>query len=381
MLDFYPIKMETANGPLNIDLRNDVTRRFNVEGAKILHDENPGVTVVRYPNDGRDIAALWFNDPSDKGLFTLEALQQFESQLRELATNDEISGLVFTDNMPEEGKVSFFGINVDQVFGPIFEGVSRGEREEMENLLRIGQRISESIYMYPKPVVGAMRRLAVGGGFEFMIPTHHIVQGPRAAYSLPECQLDVPAFVRERYGHDLDLGNPDYQSGSVLFPGWIGNVLLYNKLIAAGTAPEDATQIVDDFTFNGTALKADEARQLGVADAYVAEDAQMIDAAAEFIHRDFTPRPNNLLSLPAHLPATHENYNTLGKHAGALLLYQHELDAEPYDRIGERALQLMMNAMHYGLRVEGPLPYREYARRFSGDAFFAPGEQQTSTGI
>lgn len=343
---------------MEIEFRNQVTNHFNVEGSRVLHHENPGVTVIGYPARNGDIAAVWFNDPTGKGLFTLEGLNQFESQLGRLAEDERIEGVVFTDNMSEEGKVSFFGIDVDQVFGPIFEDVSKGQRDGMEYLLRIGQRISERIYTYPKPVVGAMRRLAVGGGFEFMIPTHHIIQGPRAAYSLPECQLDVPTFVRERYGHDLDLGNPDYRSGSVLFPGWIGNVVLYNKLVEGGTDPVVAAKVVDDFTFNNTTFNAVQADELGIADSTVSEDAQMVDVAVSFItYRNFVQRPTNFLRLSREIPLEHANYDTHGKSAGATLLYQNGVPQQPYDLIGERAIQLMMNAMHDGLSVGGRLPY------------------------
>ena len=347
-----------------LELKNNVTQQLDVEGYQVRFHENPGITVVQLPAY-RDIAVVWFNDPTEKGLFTLEGLAQYEAQLDILAQDSSIAGLILTGNLPEDGKVSFYGVNVKDVFGPIFEALSNGNSQPMEELLRIGQRVSEKKYTFPKPLVGGVRRLAVGGGFEFMIPTSHIVQGKDAAYSLPECQLDVPKFVQKRFQYELQLGNPNYQSGSVLFPGWIGNVLLYNKLIETGMPMEDAVQEVEDFTFNGKRLSASEAHDLRVADATVESDKDIIARSVEYINQvSFIPKPNNLLSLPNQRPTNPATYDTPGKVAGATLLYVHQKEMEPYSQVGERAVKLMVNAMWHGLSVDGPLPYEEYSHLF-----------------
>jgi len=353
----------------DIDLRNSVTRSLDIAGAEVLHHKSPGITIVEFPHNGENVTALWFNDRSEpdkpeRGFFTLEGLSQFQENLSLIAKDHSLAGIIFTDNLPEESKVSFYGIDIKNVFGPIFEKLSHGDTGEMEALLRQGQRISEKIYSYSKPFVAAARRLAVGGGFEFMIPAHHIVQGQQASYSLPECQLDVPTFIRDRAKYDLQLGNPNYRNGKVLFPGWIGNVLLYDKLSNKAEAhTETVTQVVEEFTFNGKMLSATEASILGLADKTVESDSDIIPTAADYITDTFWPLrvAGRGLHLPNVRPENPAVYDTPGKIAGADLLYHHSVRLYPDFVVAERAVELMIDAMWYGLSVKGSLPYHNDA--------------------
>jgi len=352
---------------LNAELRNSVTRSLDVSGAEVLHHKSPGITIVDFPHNGENVAAIWFNDRSEpdkpeRGFFTLEGLSQFQENLSLIAKDHSLTGIIFTDNLPEESKVSFYGIDIKNVFGPIFERLSHGEAGEMEALLRQGQRISEKIYSYSKPFVAAARRLAVGGGFEFMIPAHRIIQGQQASYQLPECQLDVPQFVKERAKYDLQLGNPNYRNGKVLFPGWIGNALLSEKLHKAKIPAETINQVVDEFTFNGKIITSAEAANLRLADKTVESDSDIIPVAADYITDTFWPL--RVVGSGLRLPKRPENptiYDTPGKIAGAELLYHHSDKPQPNFILAEKAVELMIDAMWYGLSVKGSLPYHNDA--------------------
>lgn len=340
----------------SLDLRNDVTRSMDIAGAEILHHDSPGITIVKYPTEGRDIVGMWFNDESEKGLITYAGLEQMEWAIRTFSEDSRLGGLVLTDN--NSGRVSQYGMDVVREFGPIFERASYGEYADMETLLQIGQRIVTLIHGSRKPIIAGVRGLIVGGGFEFAIPSHFIMQGEGAKYALPECQLDVIEFARSK-GVELDIAKTELKNGKVLFPGWLGMVHLLRKYYERGMVWENAVQIVEEFTFNGMTIDSEMAYKTGLADITV-DDGRMMEFAAELINSgEILTVRDDYLHLPIWRPKNPAPIDTPGKEAGRKLLYDHYGNAVRYGDLTVRANKLMINAMHIGLSVDGQLPYPE----------------------
>ncbi len=319
-----------------MQLRNNITR--NLEGSDVLYDSNPGITVVNY----RGVGFAWFNSVEGRGLITSEGLRQFGDALEDLELS--LDGIVLTDNLPEQSAVSMYGVDIIREFVPAFEDVAKGDGQKMANLLRAGQEVVEMIYTYDKPVVGLARKLVLGGGFELMLATRSIVQSSKASYWLPECGLDVPAFVKERYAVEMHL--PGLKEGKVLFPGWFGHFLLYNK-VWRNCDERDANEIVDRVTFDCERIESVRAVECGLADTYLSE-ALLFEAAVHYakhsnpLHRNLDPS----LLVPRALSRGH---SSPGAEAAQRMLMYYRGPLATFSDVGERTVEYMLGAMRKGL--------------------------------
>jgi hypothetical protein len=177
--------------------------------------------------------------------------------------------------------------------------------------------------------------------------------------------LDVPDFIINKAGYELNINNPDYRTGKVLFPGWLGHLRLFNKLTKKGFSEAVATQLMEDFAFNGLKREIQFAQQTGLADMTVTSDKDLIPEAIKVIQQGSGKKPkNDTLWLPKNRPLYPIELNTPGKIAGAALIYEHPNQMVSYNETAQRANKLMIAAMWYGLGVRGEMPYPEHAHLF-----------------
>jgi len=145
-------------------------------------------------------------------------LKEYLKVLEKVESDNEVAALVLTD-VSDNRIVSFAGANVKE-FKDLTAKAVDDDKEPFFDFLREGQKIVEKTAEYKKPLIGALRAAAYGGGAELLMLTY-LVASEDAKLILPETTLDVgcflknPVFVKDGKQYVLT-------PGSTIFPGWHG---------------------------------------------------------------------------------------------------------------------------------------------------------------
>jgi len=226
----------------------------------------PYENIVLEKREG--IAFLRVDRPNALNALNAATIDEIDSAIEDVATDDEISALVWH----AKGKAFIAGADIKELatLSPI----------AAKRLSRRGQSILNRLEGMGKPSVAAINGFALGGGCEVALACTLRVAGRRARLGLPE----------------VGLG---------LIPGYGGTQRL-PRIVGKGRALE--------LILTGDMVDAEEAHRIGLVNRIV-DDSELLDAACALATRMMSNAP---LALEAALEAVHRGLD-LALDDGALL--------------------------------------------------------------
>jgi len=183
------------------------------------------MSVVLFEQEGR-VAILTFNRPEKMNALSEEVRVELLAHLERIATDDSVGVVVLTG---AGDKAFVAGADIGE-----FEGRSPfDQRYAMRS-----PRIFDVMASYPKPVIAMINGYCLGGGCELVMSCDIRVASDRASFGQPE----------------INLG---------LIPGG-GGTQRMPRIVGTGQAMR--------LILSGDRIKAEEARQIGLADLVVPHD-------------------------------------------------------------------------------------------------------------
>lgn len=157
--------------------------------------------------------------------FDRQTLKELRETVIECVNNPQVKAMVLTG----AGQMAFVaGADLNQL------ALIRTEAEAHE-MLELGQETFNTIERSPKPVIGAINAVALGGGLECALACHYRIAGDRARLGQPEISLGI-------------------------IPGWGGTQRLTRTV-----GPSNATQMI----LTGDPITAQEALRIGLVNKVV----------------------------------------------------------------------------------------------------------------
>jgi 3-hydroxyacyl-CoA dehydrogenase/enoyl-CoA hydratase/3-hydroxybutyryl-CoA epimerase len=206
--------------------------------------------TFKFEIDGDGIALATFDVPGrSMNTLTGQVVQDIVALAAEVASNDEIKGLVLTS-----GKPSGFCAGAD--LGEMNQSAGGGAAQDEDEQAKLKKLFDRSFVLNKtfreletcgKPVAAAINGLALGGGLELALACHYRV----AAIDNPKLQLGLP---------EAKIGLLPGAGGTQRLPRLIG-------LMAAS-----------QYILEGKSMKADEALGLGVVNE-LAPTAELVEKA------------------------------------------------------------------------------------------------------
>ena len=185
------------------------------------------------------VATLTIQSPPANALSTT-LLTDLESKLNEVEQNAAIKAVIL------KGEGRFFSAGAD-----IKEFTDLQDASDYESLARNGQKLFERIEKYPVPVIAAIHGAALGGGLELAMSCHIRITTESAKLGLPELNLGIiPGFA-----------------GTQRLPQLVGNAKAYEMILT------------------GEPISGKEAATLGLANAAVADEDALLEAANELAQK------------------------------------------------------------------------------------------------
>jgi len=181
-----------------------------------------------------NVAIVTLNNPPVNSLKT-DLLKELEQVFDELEKNEQVRAVVITGG----GEYAFSaGADVKELAGLT--------PEQAEEIVKLGHRVFTKIENFPKPVIAAINRLALGGGLELALACDIRIAGDRARLGAPETTLG-------------------------LIPAWGGTQRL-SRLVGPAKAKE--------MIFTGVYISAQEAFRIGLVNRVV-PDGEELNAAID----------------------------------------------------------------------------------------------------
>lgn len=180
-----------------------------------------------------DVAVLWLNQQgASVNTIATPMLEECAEVLQEITTNEAVKGVVIISAKPDFG----VGADLEAIYGATEHG-------EAEAISRRGHELLQIIALSPKPVVAAIRGLALGGGLEIAIACHYrlATANKETFFAFPEVKLGLlpaggatqrlPKLIGIRTALDLMLSGKQinaYQARSI---GLIDRLVHHNQLL------------------------------------------------------------------------------------------------------------------------------------------------------
>jgi len=196
------------------------------------------------------VAVVTINRHERRNTIALRTLDELEAAFSELEADAGVRAVVITG---AGGKAFCAGADLEEGF--------EATPENVEAIVRKGQRIYQRIESFPKPVVAAVTGYAFGGGFELMLA----------------CDISVAE-------ENAQVGQPEISRG--LIPGWGGT-----QKIARIAGKNRAMEII----LLGERRRAPELAAMGLINRIVPK-GQGLDAAKD-IARKLAKYPPHVLAL------------------------------------------------------------------------------------
>jgi len=138
------------------------------------------MTLVEYEVKNDAIAVLTFNRPDKLNALSTELLQEFESHLNRIETDDSIRVVIITG----KGEKAF-------VAGADIGEYADGNAQAFIDYQFNSRRLFDYIEAYPKPIIAAINGYALGGGFEIALCCDVLIASTNARMGLPEGLLGL----------------------------------------------------------------------------------------------------------------------------------------------------------------------------------------------
>jgi 3-hydroxyacyl-CoA dehydrogenase / enoyl-CoA hydratase / 3-hydroxybutyryl-CoA epimerase len=226
--------------------------------------------TIRWEQDEDGIVLLTLDDPNQSANTMNEAYgRSIRATVDRLeAEKDSIKGVVITSAK----KTFFAGGDLNDLIK-----VTPENADEFGAAVREGKKVLRRLETLGIPVAAAINGAALGGGFEITLACHHrvIVDDPKAVVGFPEVQLG-------------------------LLPG-AGGVVRSVRMLGIVTA-------LMSLLLQGTRLRPDKAKELGVVDEVVATRDELVPAAKAWVKaqgEDFAGQPWDVkgYKLPGGAPS------------------------------------------------------------------------------
>ncbi len=133
-------------------------------------------------NINNKIATVTINRPDSLNALNGEVLTDMTETFESLKQTGEVGVVILTG----AGEKAF-------IAGADIKEMSRMTPEEAYEYSRKGQRLTELIETFPKPVIAAVNGYALGGGCEFAMACHIRYAGENAVFGQPEVGLGLIA--------------------------------------------------------------------------------------------------------------------------------------------------------------------------------------------
>ncbi len=187
------------------------------------------------------VAIVMLNNPPVNSLKS-DLVKELEAAFDELEKDEEVKAVVLTGS----GEYAFSA-------GADVKELSALTPEQAVETVKLGHRVFTKIENFPKPVIAAINRLALGGGLELALACDIRIAGDRTR-----------------------LGSPETNLG--LIPAWGGTQRLA-RIVGAGKAKE--------MIFTGAYISAQEAFRIGLVNRVV-PDGEELNAAIDLARRIIT---------------------------------------------------------------------------------------------
>jgi len=135
--------------------------------------------------DADGIATLTLNRPRSLNAISYALANRLMETLDAMETDPAVRAVILTG-----AGDSAFSAGADIV--EFTASVEAGAAAALRDFVRRGQRMTERIEAFPKPVIVAVNGLAFGGGCEITEAAHLAVASERALFAKPEVRLGMP---------------------------------------------------------------------------------------------------------------------------------------------------------------------------------------------
>ena len=126
------------------------------------------------------ILLITINRPDNLNALNLETLSELEHAVREVYSNNDISGAIITGT----GNKAF-------VAGADIKEFANYTKTQGRKMAENGQRIFKLVEECPKPIIAAVNGYALGGGCELAMACHLRIAAPNAKFGQPEVKLGI----------------------------------------------------------------------------------------------------------------------------------------------------------------------------------------------
>lgn len=131
------------------------------------------------------VTTLTINRSKALNAMSVETLQELDSALQALATDDQVRTIVLTG----AGEKAF-------IAGADINAMSQLNPTEAREVALLGQKVAHRIEYYPKPVIAAINGFALGGGCELALACDVRLAADTAQLGQPEINLGIiPGFA------------------------------------------------------------------------------------------------------------------------------------------------------------------------------------------
>lgn len=131
------------------------------------------------------IALLTLNRPAALNAISYALADRLLALLDALETDRAVGAVILTGAGPRA-----FSAGAD--IKEFRQSVAAGGRAALRDFVRRGQRMTERLESFPKPVIAAVNGLAYGGGCEILEAVHLAVAAEGATFAKPEIALGMP---------------------------------------------------------------------------------------------------------------------------------------------------------------------------------------------
>jgi enoyl-CoA hydratase len=125
------------------------------------------------------------------------------------------------------------------------ESVKQGPEIALKDFVRRGQRMTDRLESFPKPIIAAVNGIAFGGGCEIAEAAHLAIASERAIFAKPEINIAMPPtfggtqrlprLAGRKRALELLLTGDTFSAERALELGLVNEVVPHSELIAAAT--------------------------------------------------------------------------------------------------------------------------------------------------
>jgi enoyl-CoA hydratase len=189
--------------------------------------------TVHYTISDR-IATVTLNRPHKLNALNYEMIGALHKVLDECETRADVGAIILTGAGP---KAFSAGADIADLAGSIAQGRAAALRE----VIGRGHALTRRIENYPKPIIGAINGMALGGGCELTEATHIAIAAEHASFGKPEITLGfpppfggsqrLPRHVGRKHALEMILTGDSIDAETALKRGLINEVVAADVLL------------------------------------------------------------------------------------------------------------------------------------------------------